>query len=65
LPSRVWYGAPDNKGTAASVYAPLKGLAGMKDDGLEFDKTILAMRWDLAGTDDLKASTKKVCLSFG
>lgn len=58
MPEKISYGAPDNWGAAAVVYALLEGLAGIKDEGVAFDKARLALRWSAAGVDEVKATVK-------
>lgn len=57
-PSRASYGAPDNWGAAAVIYALVEGLAGLKDNGIAFRKAILAPRWEAAGIDEVSATAK-------
>ncbi len=58
MPSPVSYGAPDNWGAAAVIYALLEGLAGLKDTGIAFNKATLAPRWDAAGVKEVEATAK-------
>jgi hypothetical protein len=58
MPSPVSYGAPDNWGAAAVMYAILEGLAGAKDTGVAFDRAKLAPRWDVAGVNQAEATVK-------
>lgn len=58
MPSPVSYGAPDNWGAAAVIYALLEGLAGIKDSGVAFNKTLLAPRWEVAGVDEVNTTVK-------
>jgi len=58
MPERISYGAPDNWGAAAVVYALLEGLAGIKDEGIAFDRARLAPRWSAAGVDEATVRVK-------
>ncbi len=58
MPERISFGAPDNWGAAAVVYALLEGLAGIKDEGIAFSKARLAPRWPAAGVDEVTATVK-------
>jgi len=55
-PSTVSFGIPDNWGAAAVVYALIEGLVGIKDEGVAFDKALLAPRWPAAGVDAARAT---------
>ncbi len=57
-PEKISYGAPDNWGAAAVVYALLEGLAGIKDEGVAFNKARLAPRWSAAGVNEVTATVK-------
>ena len=57
-PGDVSFGIPDNWGAAAVVYALIEGLAGIKDDGVAFDRAILAPRWTAAGVEKAAAIAK-------
>ncbi|HYW96060.1 MAG TPA: hypothetical protein VE870_10765, partial [Bacteroidales bacterium] len=57
-PSLVSYGAPDNWGAAAVVYALVEGLAGLKDTGIAYNQATLAPRWEAAGIDEVSATAK-------
>ncbi|HEY3594155.1 MAG TPA: hypothetical protein VGL13_09775, partial [Polyangiaceae bacterium] len=54
-PSELSYGIPDNWGAAAVTYALIEGLAGVVDEGVAFDRVLLAPRWAAAGTRDVTA----------
>lgn len=47
--SDLSFGIPDCWGSAAVVYALLEGLAGIKDEGVAFDRATVAPRWTAAG----------------
>ena len=57
-PGPVSFGAPDNWGAAAVIYAIVEGLAGMKDTGIAFNRATLAPRWEVAGVHKVKATAK-------
>ncbi len=57
-PSPVSYGAPDNWGAAAIIYALVEGLAGMKDTGIAYNQATLAPRWEAAGVEEVSATAK-------
>ena len=57
-PSPVSYGAPDNWGAAAVIYALVEGLAGMKDTGIAYNRATLSPRWEAAGVDEVTATAK-------
>ncbi|MEI6167981.1 MAG: hypothetical protein WCS52_12385 [bacterium] len=48
-PNPISFGIPDHWGAAAVMYALLEGLAGVKDEGVAFDRLLLAPRWVAAG----------------
>jgi len=58
MPSQVSYGAPDNWGAAAVIYAIVEGLAGLKDTGVAFNRATLSPRWEVAGIDEVSATAK-------
>lgn len=58
MPSRISYGAPDNWGAAAVIYALLEGLAGMKDTGIAYNRATLSPRWEAAGVKKVRATAK-------
>ena len=58
MPEKISYGAPDNWGAAAVIYALLEGLAGIKDEGVAFNKARLAPRWSAAGVDEVNTAVK-------
>jgi len=43
---------------AAVIYALLEGLAGIKDEGIAFNKARLAPRWSVADVDEVNATVK-------
>jgi hypothetical protein len=57
-PSPISYGAPDNWGAAAVIYAMLEGLGGMKDTGIAYNEATIAPRWDYAGVNEVSATAK-------
>ena len=58
MPSIISHGIPDNWGSGAVVYALIEGLAGVKDEGVAFDKALIAPRWEAAGVNKASASIK-------
>ena len=48
-PNPISFGIPDDWGAAAVMYALVEGLAGVKDEGVAFDRLLLAPRWKSAG----------------
>jgi len=58
MPEVQSFGAPDNWGAAAVVYALIEGLAGIKDTGVAFDKALLAPRWEAAEVNVVTATAK-------
>ncbi len=58
MPERESFGAPDNWGAAAVVYALMEGLAGIKDDGIAFNQATIAPRWSAAGVDEVSTTLK-------
>lgn len=58
MPEVRSFGAPDNWGAAAVVYALMEGLAGIKDTGVAFDKALLAPRWEAAAVNEVSATAK-------
>ena len=58
MPDISSYGAPDNWGAAAVVYALIEGLAGVKDDGVAYREAQLAPRWINAGINKVKTNIK-------
>ncbi len=48
-PNPISFGIPDDWGAAAVMYALMEGLAGVKDAGVAFGRTLLAPRWEAAG----------------
>ncbi len=57
-PDPVSYGAPDNWGAAAVIYALIEGLAGLKDTGIAYNQATLSPRWEAAGIDEVSATAK-------
>lgn len=47
-PGMISGGIPDNWGAAAVVYALVEGLAGVVDQGVKYDQTLIAPRWEAA-----------------
>jgi hypothetical protein len=47
------YGGPDNWAAANAMAALIEGLAGVKNDGLAFDRVTLAPRWACSETDSV------------
>jgi hypothetical protein len=58
MPSQISYGAPDNWGAAAVIYALIEGLAGIKDKGVAFNKATISPRWEVAGVKNVHATAK-------
>ncbi|MCW8129039.1 MAG: hypothetical protein KIS92_01520 [Planctomycetota bacterium] len=54
--SPISYGIPDNWGAAAVVYALVEGLAGIKDEGVCYERAQVAPRWTSAGVDRARAT---------
>lgn len=50
------YGGPDNWAAANGMAALIDGLAGVKNDGLAFDKVTIAPRWASANTDAINVT---------
>ncbi len=57
-PGAISYGIPDNWGAAAVVYALVEGLAGVKDDGVAFDRALLSPRWSASEVSEVNATIK-------
>ena len=57
-PGPISYGAPDNWGAAAVIYALLEGLAGIKDKGVAFNRASISPRWETAGVNEVAATAK-------
>jgi len=68
MPDAISGGIPDNWGAAAVVYALVEGLCGVKDEGVAFDKLLLAPRWNVAGERkaavDIKYPASKGYVSY-
>ena len=64
------FGGPDNWAAANGMAALVEGLAGVKNEGLAFDKVKLAPRWCTAGVDSVDvdirfaASNGYVCYRY-
>ena len=58
MPNTVSYGIPDNWGAAAVTYALIEGLAGVKDTGAAFSKSLLAPRWTSANVEAAEVTIK-------
>ena len=52
-PGAISYGIPDNWGAAAVVYALVEGLAGVKDNGVAFDRALLSPRWSASEVNEV------------
>ncbi len=52
------FGGPDNWAAANAMAALVEGLAGVKNDGLAFDKVILSPRWPSAGVDSVSVTIR-------
>lgn len=50
------FGGPDNWAAANGMAALIEGLAGAKNNGVAFDKALLAPRWNSAGIDSVNIS---------
>ncbi|MEP6713709.1 MAG: hypothetical protein ABJA37_14880, partial [Ferruginibacter sp.] len=50
------YGGPDDWAAANGMAALVEGLAGVKNDGLAFDKVTIAPRWASANTDAINVT---------
>ena len=57
-PGMVSSGIPDVWGAGAVVYALVEGLAGVKDVGVAFNKTLLAPRWAASDVNEVKTTIK-------
>lgn len=57
-PSIISWGIPDNWGSAAVVYALIEGLAGVKDNGIAFEKALLAPRWAASDVQNVTTTVK-------
>jgi len=58
MPDDVSFGIPDNWGAAAVVYALVEGLAGIKDEGVAYDRALVAPRWAAAQVKRAAATAK-------
>lgn len=58
MPEKISFGAPDNWGAAAVTYALMEGLAGIKDEGVAFDKARISPRWMAAQVDNVTCILK-------
>lgn len=52
------FGGPDNWAAANGMAALVEGLAGVKNEGLAFDKVNLAPRWSSAGVDSVNVTIR-------
>lgn len=52
----VSFGGPDNWAAALGMAALVEGLAGVKNDGLAFDKVTIAPRWTSASVDSVNVT---------
>ncbi|MEP6728884.1 MAG: hypothetical protein ABJC98_23870, partial [Bacteroidota bacterium] len=50
------YGGPDNWAAANGMAALVEGLAGVKNDGLAFDKVTISPRWSSAAVDSVNVT---------
>jgi hypothetical protein len=55
-PKAVSFGGPDNWAAALGMAALVEGLAGVKNDGLAFDKVTIAPRWTSASVDSVNVT---------
>lgn len=52
------FGGPDNWAAANAMAALVEGLAGVKNEGLAFDKVALSPRWISAGIDSVNVAIR-------
>jgi hypothetical protein len=52
------FGGPDNWAAANGMAALVEGLAGVKNEGLAFDKVKLSPRWTSAGVDSVNVTIR-------
>jgi len=52
------FGGPDNWAAANGMAALVEGLAGVKNEGLAFEKVVLAPRWISAGVDSAQVTVR-------
>jgi hypothetical protein len=52
------FGGPDNWAAANGMAALIEGLAGVKNEGLAFDKVKLSPRWTSAGVDSVNVTVQ-------
>lgn len=52
------FGGPDNWAAANAMAALVEGLAGIKNDGLAYDRATLAPRWASAGIDSVDVTIR-------
>lgn len=57
-PSVESFGGPDNWAAANAMAALVEGLAGVKNDGLAFNRFTVAPRWTSAGVDSVDATIR-------
>jgi hypothetical protein len=50
------FGGPDNWAAANAMAALVEGLAGVKNDGLAYDRVVLSPRWTSAGIDSVQVT---------
>jgi hypothetical protein len=55
-PRGVSFGGPDNWAAALGMAALVEGLAGVKNDGLAFDKVTISPRWTSASVDSVNVT---------
>lgn len=56
--SDVSYGIPDNWAAGAVMFSLMEGLAGVKDDGIAFDKATIAPRWAATNEKEVEVTAK-------
>ena len=52
------FGGPDNWAAANAMAALVEGLAGVKNEGLAYEKVTLSPRWVSAGVDTVDVTVK-------
>ena len=57
-PKEESFGGPDNWAAANGMAALVEGLAGIKNEGLAFDKVRFSPRWTSAGVDSVNVSVQ-------
>lgn len=58
MPDMISTGIPDNWGAAAVVYAMVEGLAGIRDEGVAFNKVSISPRWTVSKANEVKTLIK-------